>query len=155
MAERRSTSEDRGTGPTSTRTAPAPEDPLATGTLEDVPVEADAEKPARVLTGRLATAVTAVAVLLSAYAVWNVFSPVPALQYRIVFLAVVLPLTFLLYRPAARRRSGRRCSTGGSPEPRCSWPSGRCSPASTRTSRAASRRSSSTSSAGCCWWRSC
>ena len=86
----------------STRTAPAPDDALATGTLEDVPVEADAEKPSRVLDGRLAQAVSAVAVLLSLYAVWNVFSPVPALQYRIVFLAVVLPMTFLLYRPALR-----------------------------------------------------
>ena len=86
----------------STRTAAPSEDALSTGTLEDVPVEADAEKPSRVLTGRLATALSGVAVLLSLYAVWNVFSPVPALQYRIVFLAVVLPMTFLLYRPALR-----------------------------------------------------
>ncbi len=85
------------------RPAPAEApDRLAAGALEEVPAEADAEKPSRVLTGRLATGVSAVAVLLSLYAVWNVFSPVPALQYRIVFLAVVLPMTFLLYRPALR-----------------------------------------------------
>ena len=127
MADLRATSEERATPTaTSTRTAPPPPDALTAGPLEDVPVEADAEKPARVLTVRLATAVGAIAVLLSLYAVWNVFSPVPALQYRIVFLAVVLPLTFLLYRPALRVL------------------------ASTPTSRAATRRSSSTSSAPCC-----
>ncbi|MBC7373587.1 MAG: C4-dicarboxylate ABC transporter permease, partial [Frankiales bacterium] len=71
-----------------------------TGSYEQVPVEADAEKPARELTGRLKAVISLVAVLLSLYAIWNVFNPVPALQYRIVFLAVVLPLTFLLYRPA-------------------------------------------------------
>ena len=90
-------------GTTSTRAGADPDDgapPLATGTLEDVPVEADAEKPSRVLDGRLGLGISVVAALLSVYAVWNVFSPVPALQYRIVFLAVVLPLTFLLYRPA-------------------------------------------------------
>jgi TRAP transporter 4TM/12TM fusion protein len=61
---------------------------------------AEADRPARILTGRLQVAVSGVAALLSVYALWNVFAPVPALQYRIVFLAVVLPLTFLLYRPA-------------------------------------------------------
>ncbi len=74
--------------------------PAVPGTLGEVPAEADAEKPSRVLTGRLRVGVGVVAVLLSLYALWNVFSPVPALQYRIIFLAVVLPLTFLLYRPA-------------------------------------------------------
>jgi TRAP transporter 4TM/12TM fusion protein len=80
------------------------------GALGEVPAEADAEKPARVLTGRLRHGVTVVAVLLSLYALWNVFSPVPALQYRIIFLAVVLPLTFLLYRPALSvlRRPGQQ-----------------------------------------------
>ena len=97
----------RGTG-----TTDAGDDALlTTGALSDVPVEADAEKPARVLEGRLRTGVAVVAVLLSLYALGNVFFPVPALQYRIVFLAVVLPLTFLLYRPALpvlRRRATDR-----------------------------------------------
>ncbi len=90
----------------------APDGPPVSGSVSgsagDVPVEADAERPARVLTGRLRTALTVVAVLLSLYALYNVFDPVPALQYRIAFLAVVLPLTFLLYRPALRvlRRGG-------------------------------------------------
>ena len=96
-----------------TRTGTTPTDPATTGervpagALGDVPAEADAEKPARVLDGRLRLAVSVVAALLSVYALWNVFFPVPALQYRIVFLAVVLPLTFLLYRPAVRVLRGR------------------------------------------------
>jgi TRAP transporter 4TM/12TM fusion protein len=75
--------------------------------LGDVPAEAEAEKPARVLTGPLSAVIATVAALLSVYALWNVFFPVPALQYRIIFLAVVLPLTFLLYRPAFRVLRGR------------------------------------------------
>jgi TRAP transporter 4TM/12TM fusion protein len=75
--------------------------------LGDVPAEAEAERPARAITGRLHRVIATVAVLLSVYALWNVFIPVPALQYRIVFLAVVLPLTFLLYRPAVRVLRGR------------------------------------------------
>ncbi|RZU32301.1 TRAP transporter permease [Blastococcus saxobsidens] len=82
-------------------------EPERPGALGEVPAEADAEKPARVLDGRLRLAVSVVAALLSVYALWNVFFPVPALQYRIVFLAVVLPLTFLLYRPAVRVLRGR------------------------------------------------
>ena len=89
-------------------TAPgAVDEPARPGELSDVPAEADAEKPARVLSGPLRIAVSVVAALLSVYALWNVFFPVPALQYRIIFLAVVLPLTFLLYRPAIRVLRGK------------------------------------------------
>ena len=91
----------RGSGTTGEQER-TPDAPLTAGSLGDVPVEADAEKPARVLTGRLRLGISVVAVLLSLYALYNVFDPVPALQYRIIFLAVVLPLTFLLYRPALR-----------------------------------------------------
>jgi TRAP transporter 4TM/12TM fusion protein len=67
-----------------------------------------------VLTGRLRVALSVAAVLLSLYALWNVFVPVPALEYRIVFLAAVLPMTFLLYRPVLR--VGRRSdAASGSP----------------------------------------
>ena len=103
---------ERATGSTAERegTPAAPvrtEEPARPGELGDVPAEADAERPARVLTGRLRLGVSVVAALLSVYALWNVFFPVPALQYRIIFLAVVLPLTFLLYRPAVRVLRGR------------------------------------------------
>jgi TRAP transporter 4TM/12TM fusion protein len=40
---------------------------------------------------------------LSVYVLYSVFRPQPALQYRMIFLAVVLPLTFLAY--PGRRRS--------------------------------------------------
>ncbi len=76
---------------------------------DDVPVEAEGERPARTLSGRLQLALSAVAALVSVYALYNVFSPFTVLPYRIIFLAVVLPLTFLLYRPALsilRRRKG-------------------------------------------------
>ena len=77
---------------------------------EDVPTEAEGERPARILSGRLQLALSGVAALVSMYAIYNVFSPFTVLPYRIIFLAVVLPLTFLLYRPALsilrRRESG-------------------------------------------------
>jgi TRAP transporter 4TM/12TM fusion protein len=54
---------------------------------------------------------SSVAVGLSVYVLYAVFRPQPALQYRMTFLAVVLPLTFLAY-PARRDpdepRSGMR-----------------------------------------------
>ncbi|SOD99144.1 TRAP transporter permease [Blastococcus haudaquaticus] len=98
---------DRESRPATAATAPVGEEPERPGALGDVPAEADAERPARVLDGRLRLGLSVVAALLSVYALWNVFFPVPALQYRIVFLAVVLPLTFLLYRPAVRVLRGR------------------------------------------------
>ena len=106
---------DRATGSTTDRagtpaaaTAPVrAEEVERPGALGEVPAEADAERPARALGGRLRLGVSVVAALLSVYALWNVFFPVPALQYRILFLAVVLPLTFLLYRPAVRVLRGR------------------------------------------------
>jgi TRAP transporter 4TM/12TM fusion protein len=70
------------------------------GVETEIPVEA--ERPARRLTGRLAVAVGVVAAGLSLYALYWVFNPVPVLQYRMSFLAVVLPLTFLCYRPGVR-----------------------------------------------------
>ena len=103
--------------PGSTQTARRPEEVLPAGALDDVPVEADAEKPARTLTGRLRLVVGVVAVGLSVYALWNVFRPVPALQYRIVFLSVVLPLTFLLYRPALPVLRRRARTYGDRPTP--------------------------------------
>src|SRR4051794_26141614 len=104
-----------GADPGGAPEAGTPGDPLAAGALGDVAAEAEGERPARVLTGRLRLAVSVVAALLSVYALWNVFFPVPALQYRIIFLAVVLPLTFLLYRPALAvlRRGDRRDRPGG------------------------------------------
>ena len=102
-----------GTGPTSVaRTVMVPPTSKLTAADRTTSVAAGATRSSArsIDTGRLATAVSAVsavsagrassavAVLLSAYAIWNGSSPVPVRQYVIVFLAVVLPLTFLLYR---------------------------------------------------------
>ena len=63
-----------------------------------VVAEAEAERPARALSGPVAIAVSAVAAALSAYALWNVFFPIAVLRYRIIFLAVVLsPTLFGLF----------------------------------------------------------
>jgi TRAP transporter 4TM/12TM fusion protein len=62
----------------------------------------DGERPARTLTGRWAIVVGAVAAGVSLYALYWVFNPIPILQYRMSFLAAVLPLTFLAYRPGLR-----------------------------------------------------
>lgn len=65
---------------------------------EELVAELDAERPARRLPPWLDRAVSVVAALLSAYVLLRVFVPDPrgALPYRMTFLAVVLPLTFLV-----------------------------------------------------------
>ncbi len=73
---------------------------------DDKLVAAEAERPARTLRGPVGIGVSVAAAALSAYALWNVFSPVAVLAYRITFLAPVLALTFLLYRPALRLLPG-------------------------------------------------
>jgi TRAP transporter 4TM/12TM fusion protein len=77
---------------------------------EDLIAELDAERPARRLPPRLDLAVAAVAAGLSVFVLLRVFVPEArgALPYRVTFLAVVLPLTFLAYRPGLRGRAARR-----------------------------------------------
>ncbi|NUW33968.1 TRAP transporter fused permease subunit [Nonomuraea sp. SMC257] len=69
------------------------------------------ERPARVLTGRLWLGVRIVGGLLSVYSLIVVFRPVEALEQRMTFLAVALPLVFLCYRSGwsslVRRARGR------------------------------------------------
>ncbi|MFC5747509.1 TRAP transporter permease [Actinomadura rugatobispora] len=89
----------------------APE--LTRADAEDLIAEYDAERPARRLTGPVAYATGAVAFGVSLYALYAVFRPLPALQYRMGFLAAVLPLTFLVYRPGLNLRGlGRRLKGG-------------------------------------------
>ncbi len=68
------------------------------------PVDAahEAERPARRLPPALRRVVAVVAAALSVYALYWVFRPLPVLQYRMSFLAVVLPLTFVVYRGGVR-----------------------------------------------------
>ncbi|GGL12344.1 C4-dicarboxylate ABC transporter permease [Sphaerisporangium melleum] len=80
--------------------------------------EYDAEKPARDLTGVLGRAVGVVAMCVSLYALYVVFDPLPVLPYRMSFLALVLALTFLVYRPGLPRRARVAARDGnGEPDP--------------------------------------
>jgi TRAP transporter 4TM/12TM fusion protein len=63
------------------------------------------ERAARKLQGTPKMLVAAAGVGLSLYALYWVFSPVPALQYRSSFLAVALAITFLVYRTLGRPSS--------------------------------------------------
>jgi TRAP transporter 4TM/12TM fusion protein len=72
---------------------------------DDLIAEYDAERPARSLSGPVARGVSIVAVGVSLYALYWVFNPIPVLQYRMSFLAIILPLTFVVYRPGLRRLS--------------------------------------------------
>ncbi|MFI7440120.1 TRAP transporter permease [Nonomuraea indica] len=89
---------------------------------EELIAEYDAERPARRLPGRLAIVVGAIALGVSLYALYAVFNPMPVLPYRMSFMAAVLPLTFLAYRPGSLpswltrgfgRRPGGRAGTAG------------------------------------------
>ncbi|MDF5755850.1 TRAP transporter fused permease subunit [Spongiactinospora sp. TRM90649] len=82
-------------------TAPGPQRPSALIAPGEgsVPQEALAEGavPRRPV-GVTAGVVYGVAFLVSVYAIYVTFRPLPVLPYRMSFLALVLPLTFLLYR---------------------------------------------------------
>ncbi|SDJ83216.1 TRAP transporter permease [Nonomuraea jiangxiensis] len=76
------------------------------------------ERPARQLGGALRLGVWIVGGLLSVYSLVVVFRPVEAVEHRITFLAVALPLVFLCYRAGTGsllQRLGRR--GGGTPAP--------------------------------------
>ncbi|MDA0636390.1 TRAP transporter fused permease subunit [Nonomuraea sp. MCN248] len=77
------------------------------------------ERPARRLAGPLRAGVWMIGGLLSAYSIAVVFWPVEALQHRMTFLAVALPLVFLCYRsglgPPLRRLLSRLTRPDGPP----------------------------------------
>ncbi|MGI5270967.1 TRAP transporter permease [Nonomuraea sp. CA-218870] len=77
------------------------------------------ERPARRLAGPLRAGVWVLGGLLSAYSIAVVFWPVEALQHRMTFLAVALPLVFLCYRsrlgPPLRRLLSRLTRPDGPP----------------------------------------
>jgi TRAP transporter 4TM/12TM fusion protein len=68
-------------------------------------VEEPAEKPARVLGGRVGLAVSGVAFAVAIFVLYQVFWPLPqgSQFYLIIFLAAVLPLVFLIYRSQTGR----------------------------------------------------
>ncbi|MBB5779989.1 TRAP transporter permease [Nonomuraea jabiensis] len=78
------------------------------------------ERPARQLGGPLRLGVWIVGGLLSVYSLVVVFRPVEALEHRMTFLAVALPLVFLCYRsgwPAFLPRLFGRGKAAESPPP--------------------------------------
>ena len=92
----------------------------AASTAEGLIAEYDAERPARRLSGKTALFVTTVALGLAVYVLYWTFRPGSVLPYRMAFLAVVLPLTFLCYRPRGRRRQA--AGPGGTAAPRSDNP---------------------------------
>ncbi|HWM56972.1 MAG TPA: TRAP transporter fused permease subunit [Pseudonocardia sp.] len=106
--------------PASTRDGPARADPAAdpdTGgsalagarTADELIEQFDEERPSRRLSERLDQGVTAACFAVSVFVLWQVFAPLQRgnQYYLILFLAAVLPLVFLCYRPAARRHPDR------------------------------------------------
>ncbi|GAA3699513.1 TRAP transporter fused permease subunit [Nonomuraea antimicrobica] len=96
------------------------------------------ERPARELGGPLRLGVWVLGGLLSAYSLVVVFRPVEAIEHRMTFLAVALPLVFLCYRsglsaplrrllrrPEATRPEAHRPEPGPAQEGarRAEWPS--------------------------------
>jgi TRAP transporter 4TM/12TM fusion protein len=74
---------------------------------EELSEEFEAERPGRRLGGVPAFVVAATGVGLSCYALWWVLNPITAQVYRTSFLAVVLAMTFLVYRGWGRRPEER------------------------------------------------
>jgi TRAP transporter 4TM/12TM fusion protein len=70
---------------------------------EDLTEEFESERPGRRLAGIPAFIVSAAGVGLSCYALWWVLNPISAQEYRTTFLAVVLAMTFLVYRGWGKR----------------------------------------------------
>jgi TRAP transporter 4TM/12TM fusion protein len=85
--------------------------------VEQLTAEHDAERPARSLTPPLSFVLGALAVTVSLYALYAVFNPVPVLPYRMSFLAAVLPMTFLVYRPGVRLPARITRRLGPNPNP--------------------------------------
>jgi TRAP transporter 4TM/12TM fusion protein len=78
--------------------------------------EYEAERPARSLTGLPLRVAQALGVAISLLAVWWVFRPMAAQFYLPLFLMLVLPLTFLVYRGRGRSWPADR-QAGDNPGP--------------------------------------
>ena len=107
-----------GDGPSAGPAAEGPEDggAPAAGIDLDTPrspdelvAEYDEERPGRRLSPRLDRVVVALCFAVSLFVLWQVFAPLQRgnQYYLILFLAAVLPLVFVCYRPRSRPASGR------------------------------------------------
>ena len=79
--------------------------------------EYEAERPARTLVGIPLRVVQAIGVGLTALALWWVFRPVATQLYLPLFLALALPMTFLLYRGCGRSERVRTEGRADNPGP--------------------------------------
>jgi TRAP transporter 4TM/12TM fusion protein len=86
--------------------AAPPSTPLS---ADELIAEYDDERPARRLGPRLDRVVVALCFLTSVFVLWQVFAPLRRgnQYYLILFLAAVLPLVFVCYRPRARSADHR------------------------------------------------
>jgi TRAP transporter 4TM/12TM fusion protein len=89
------------TGPASATTAGPPSTPRS---ADELIAEYDEERPGRRLSPRLDRVIVALCFLTSVFVLWQVFAPLRRgnQYYLILFLAAVLPLVFICYRPRPR-----------------------------------------------------
>ncbi|NJC66427.1 TRAP transporter fused permease subunit [Planosporangium flavigriseum] len=80
-------------------------DPRSVDAAAQLAAQFEEEKPGRVLTGRLALLVSAVAVAVGLLVLWQLFRPLAqgSQYYLVLFLGGVLPLVFLSYGAGSRR----------------------------------------------------
>ena len=81
---------------------------------DELIAEYDEERPGRRLSPGLDRVVVGLCFLTSLFVLWQVFAPLQRGNqfYLILFLAAVLPLVFVCYRPRRRSRSGERDDPG-------------------------------------------
>jgi len=85
------------------------DEPSTTLSADELIGEYDEERPGRRLSPRLDRVIVALCFLTSVFVLWQVFAPLRRgnQYYLILFLAAVLPLVFVCYRPR-RRGAGER-----------------------------------------------
>ena len=105
--DRRPAAMTRANRPRTTAPARRPDELIA---------EYDDERPARRLGPRLDRVVVALCFLTSLFVLWQVFAPLRRgnQYYLVLFLAAVLPLVFVCYRPRARRSGAASATTPAS-----------------------------------------
>ena len=95
---------------------PAARDAPPAGSVDadELIAEYDEERPGRRLSPGLDRVVVGLCFLTSLFVLWQVFAPLQRgnQYYLVLFLAAVLPLVFVCYRPRRRPRSGERDDPG-------------------------------------------
>ena len=98
------------------RAGPAARDAPPAGSVDadELIAEYDEERPGRRLSPGLDRVVVGLCFLTSLFVLWQVFAPLQRgnQYYLVLFLAAVLPLVFVCYRPRRRSRSGERDDPG-------------------------------------------